>query len=88
MKKFTILFIMLVFATLSMEAQKFSYNGNWGKSGFNLIDSRSNAVQVIYSVSEFNLEDVLVDGQIMKILGLKRRLARRSAKKAFPPSVL
>ena len=66
MKKFTILFVMLLFATLSMEAQKFSYNGNWGKSGFNLIDSRSNAVQVIYSVSEFNLEDVLVDGQIMK----------------------
>jgi PKD repeat protein len=70
MKKFTILLVMVFFAAVSMDAQKFTYSGNWGKSGFNLLDSRSNAVQVIYSVPEFTLEDILVDGQGMKNISL------------------
>jgi PKD repeat protein len=70
MRKFTILFVMAFFATFSMNAQKFTYDGNWGTSGFNLVDSRSNSVQVIYSLPEFTLEDVQVDGQIMKNVGV------------------
>jgi PKD repeat protein len=66
MKKFTILFVMVLFAALSLDAQTFTYNGNWGKSGFNLVNSRINSVQVIYSVPEFTMEDIQVDGQTMK----------------------
>jgi len=66
MKKLTILFVMLLFAVSGIDAQTFSYSGNWGKSGFNLVNSRTNSVQVIYSVPEFSLEDVLVDGITMK----------------------
>jgi len=70
MKKFTILFVMLFIATLSIDAQKFNFDNNWGKSGLNLVDSRSNAIQLIYSVPEFTMEDVQVDGQVMKNITL------------------
>jgi len=70
MKKFTLLFVMLFIATLSMEAQKFTYTGNWGKAGLNLIDSKSNAIQVIYSVPEFSMEDIQVEGGLMKNIAL------------------
>lgn len=70
MKKFTLLTICMLSAVFGIQAQNFSYTDSWGKSGLNLVDSRSNAIQLIYSVPEFTMEDVQVDGQIMKNITL------------------
>lgn len=70
MKKFTLLTICMLSAVFGIQAQNFSYTDSWGKSGLNLVDSRSNAIQLIYSVPEFTMEDVQVDGQVMKNITL------------------
>jgi PKD repeat protein len=66
MKKIAILFFVLLFAGTSSWAQKVTYSNNWGKSGFNLLNSRSSSVDLVFSVSEFSMDNVLVDGQVMK----------------------
>jgi len=70
MKKATLLITLLVFAEIGIQAQKYSYTGNWGKQGFNLVESKTNAVQVVYSVNNFEFQPVLVDGQTMKNINL------------------
>ncbi len=69
MKKSYLLFtfVCLVFAA---SAQSFSYPDAWGKTGFNLQDSKATSVQVIYSVPSFVLEDFPVNGQTLKTIML------------------
>lgn len=65
MKK--LLFIVsFALCVLSAGAQKYAYSDAWGKAGFNLTDTRSNGVQVIYSVPSFSLDDFQVNGETMK----------------------
>jgi hypothetical protein len=70
MKKFTILVICLLTAASGIQAQHFSYTDSWGKAGFNLVDSRSASVQVVFSIPQFGLEDFPVNGQIQKVINL------------------
>lgn len=70
MKKVTLLITFLVFAAYGIYAQKFSYTGNWGKQGFNLVESKTGAIEVIYSVCNFEFQPVLVEGQTMKNINL------------------
>jgi len=66
MKKIILLLTLAIFAAFGVNAQKFTYSDSWGKAGFNLLESKSNAVQVVFSVPEFSLDDVTVNGQNMK----------------------
>jgi len=66
MKKATLLFSLFIFVAIGAYAQKYSFTGNWGKQGINLVDSRKDAVQVVYSVNNFELQTVAVEGQTMK----------------------
>ena len=70
MKKFTILVICLLTEASGIQAQHFSYTDSWGKAGFNLVDSRSASVQVVFSIPQFGLEDFPVNGQIQKAINL------------------
>ena len=66
MKKTAVILLMLLIAGSCTWAQQFTYSNNWGTPGFNLIDSRSTAVELIYSVPGFSMDEVMVDGKIMK----------------------
>ena len=58
---------MLMFAVFfSIQAQQYSYSDSWGKAGFNLVASESSAIEVIYSVPMFQLEDQTINGEAMK----------------------
>ncbi len=61
-------FVMLIglFGVASAQTQNFSYNDSWGKQGFTLSDSKSNGVEVVYSIQEFSLENLDVKGETMK----------------------
>ncbi len=66
MKKVVLLAIFSFFLVAGSFAQKFAYPDTRGKAGFNLIESKSNGVQVFFSVPEFTMEDIMVEGQVMK----------------------
>jgi len=70
MKKATLLISFLVFVAVGIHAQNFVYTGNWGKQGFNLVESKTDAVQVVFSVNNFELQTVIVEGQTMKNINL------------------
>jgi PKD repeat protein len=70
MKKFTFFFIFLFWIVSGLQAQNFSYSDSWGKAGFNLVDSKSGSVGVVYSIPQFGLEAFPVNGQPMKSLNL------------------
>lgn len=66
MKRITLLLLLAIALGFTSTAQKFSYSGNWGKAGYNLVESKTTGVQIIHSVSEFTMEDVQVQGKVMK----------------------
>ena len=70
MKTYTLLIITFLFSLSATQAQNFSYPDSWGKAGFNLVDSRSTSVQVVFSIPSFSLEDIPVNGQTMKTIDL------------------
>ena len=45
--------------------KSFNYSDSWGKAGFNLVSSNAGAVNVIYSVTEFQITDELINGKTM-----------------------
>ena len=70
MKKFTLILTLIIMCVLGSNAQSFSYSGSWGKSGFNLVDSKTTSVQVVFSVPQFSLDDFNLDGQVVKEVDL------------------
>ncbi|MFH1160941.1 MAG: C25 family peptidase propeptide domain-containing protein, partial [bacterium] len=66
MKKITLILSLLLLTVFSLRAQQFTYSDSWGKAGFNLVASESSAIEVVYSVPFFALEDQSVNGQTMK----------------------
>ena len=65
MKKISLCLILTVLVAFGTKAQKFNYTETWGKPGFNLVDSKAGAVQIIFSVPEFSMEDIQVQGETM-----------------------
>jgi len=70
MRKFTVVAIMLLVISAGLRGQTFTNSGCWGKSGFTLTETKSNSVQVVFSVPEFTLQDVQADGQTMKAVSI------------------
>ncbi len=70
MRKITLFILLLLLTSAAIFAQQFSYSNSWGKAGFNLADTKSTGVRVIYSVPEFTLENIVIDGQTMKSINL------------------
>ncbi|MGE5425410.1 MAG: C25 family cysteine peptidase [Syntrophothermus sp.] len=60
-------FILLA---MGINAQNYSYPDAWGKQGFNLVDSKSGGVQVVYSVPSFSLDNFNANGQVVKEITL------------------
>ena len=65
--------IALLFAFIisaGIHAETYKYSDNIGKQGFNLVQSRTQNVTVTYSVTEFNLGLMDINGESMHVLNL------------------
>ena len=62
----SIMLLSLILNIFQVSAQKYEYHDSWGKTGFNLQESRDNGVKVIYSINEFSLNDQLINGETLK----------------------
>ncbi|MHC1776576.1 MAG: C25 family cysteine peptidase [Lentimicrobium sp.] len=63
------IFLFLIF-TVKSNAQNFSYPDAWNKHGFVLQANNPDFVEINFSVSSFSLEDLSVEGKIMKDISL------------------
>jgi PKD repeat protein len=70
MRKIYYCLFLLLATALSVQSQTFSYSDTWGKNGFNLVDSKSNAVQVVFSVPTFSMQDQVINGTVMKNISM------------------
>jgi len=66
MKKTTLLiFVMFALVSLAFASEVIKYNDNWASAGFSLEQRNGSGVQVNYSISEFSLNDIRVNGEDM-----------------------
>lgn len=68
--KLFILFAVLIIFTINIHSQVITYKGNWGAEGMTLKSQSSAGVNINYSITAVNFEDVNVNGTIMKALRL------------------
>ena len=62
--------LFMLMAGSSLYAQKFSYSDAWYKHGFSLESGKGQSVEVSYSVGSFSMDDLTVDGKVLKDLSL------------------
>ncbi|MEI8005468.1 MAG: C25 family cysteine peptidase [Bacteroidota bacterium] len=70
MKRIVFLLSFILISAFSVHAQNFVYHNNWGKQGFNLVQSKSDAIQVVYSIENFSVDPVTINGQSLKKVNL------------------
>ena len=51
-------------------AETITFNNSWGDAGFNLVSQDAAGVEVVFSIEEFALEDMVIDGQTMQMVYL------------------
>lgn len=54
----------------AQDRQKIQYSDSWSKKGLTILSQKSNGLEFVYSVNEFNISDMDVKGQIMKNIEL------------------
>ena len=64
--KIPCLFALMLFFTINAHSQVVNYYDSWGAQGMTLRSQSTAGVQVNYSINSVNLEDVNVNGVIMK----------------------
>lgn len=64
---FTLIALSFILAGPAM-AQLFSFDGSWGSPGFSLVSETPTGVEVMYSVTQLRLEDLEVNGHVMKVV--------------------
>jgi PKD repeat protein len=74
MKRIVMLLASIGCLGFIVHAQNFTYSGNWGKAGYNIVESTPASIQLVYSVPSFSLSDVDVNGQMMKDISLPGNL--------------
>jgi len=63
------LFLALLFSA-GIQAENHKYSDSWGNQGFNLVQSRTTDVSVIFSVQEFSLNLMDINGESMHVLNM------------------
>jgi hypothetical protein len=61
---FLTMFLVVTFTDLF--PQQYSYDDNWGTQGFTVTESTTSSLIVNFSVTEFSLDDLLVEGKNLK----------------------
>jgi hypothetical protein len=62
--------VFAIAATSSALADVVTYDDSWGEAGYNLISQTPSGVEVVFSISRMNVQDLVVDGQTMKVVGI------------------
>lgn len=60
--------LMLFFLTMASVfsfAQEYNFHNNWGKQGLTLTSAKNENVQMVYSVTSFSMDKILVNGDFM-----------------------
>ena len=69
MKK-TLTFFVLLLSLSFLFSETIRYEDSWGTAGFNLSQSRSNGVNVIFSIENFTISTNRINGEEMQIIEL------------------
>lgn len=62
--------LMLMILVMNAQAQQYQYSGNWGKRGFTIEQQNNAAVVVNFSVDEFTVGDITINGEKVKTVEL------------------
>ncbi len=65
-----IIFILIMIANPLLHAQKISYNDSKSKQGFSIIQQRNDGLSINYSIRDFAISTVKINGEPMKQIGL------------------
>ena len=75
--KFTVLLkqtitimVMSIFLSSTIIADDVKYNDSWGQQGFNLVNSEKAGVNIIHSVSSFNLTPMVINGESLTTINM------------------
>ena len=60
----------LFLVAFTLNAQSYTYSNSWGKQGFNVSQSKSDVVQIVYSIQNFSIDPVVINGQTVKKVNL------------------
>jgi len=63
----TMIFLLLM---QGLSAQKVTYSDPWSNAGFTLQASTDKSASINFSIHDLNFEDIPLDGQVMKNIGL------------------
>ena len=65
---FTITLFMVFVFTAGLQAENIKYGDNWGKQGYNLVQSKATYANVVYSVNEFNMDLMQINDENMHVI--------------------
>jgi len=62
--------LFFLFLPVSAYSIVITYNDNWGEQGFNLIESDAGAVEIVFSVTNFLMEEETFGGELYRTLSV------------------
>ena len=77
--RIAILPILLAIATMAFASQAITYDDAWSKAGFNLNQRSGSGVGITFSINEFSLEDVRINGEDMQSIILPNTFLQNEA---------
>ncbi len=70
----TLVLLVLIAITGSINADEFKYSDSWGNQGFNLKNQKTTGVEVIYSIQSFEIAKEVINGKSMDAIRLPGNL--------------
>jgi hypothetical protein len=77
--RIAILPILLAIATMAFASQTITYDDAWNEAGFNLNQRSGSNVGITFSIDEFSLEDVRINGEDMQSIILPNTFLQNEA---------
>jgi hypothetical protein len=77
--KIVILTILFTIATMAFASQTVTYDDAWSEAGFNLNQRSGSRVGITFSIDEFTLEDVRINGEDMQSIILPNTFLQNEA---------
>ncbi|TKJ37991.1 hypothetical protein CEE37_13605 [candidate division LCP-89 bacterium B3_LCP] len=65
-----ILGLVLAFATSTSYAAEISFENNWAENGFNLMNQNASGVEIIFSVTDMQILDMMIAGELMQKINI------------------
>lgn len=62
---FVIIFLLAMFIPVDVRGEHIAFDNNWGNPGFNLIHQDASGVEIVFSVSSLNIEELTINDEWM-----------------------